>query len=248
MNYSSALYRRPGATLEEAQEAKIDRIIDALALRGGERVLEIGCGWGALSERLATRHGCAVMAITLSHEQLSHARHRIREAGAADRVEVRLQDYRDVEGRYDRIVSIEMIEAVGVDYWPVYFAKLRDSLIPGGLAVLQAITISEATYTSYRSHPDFIQRYIFPGGMLPTAGILREEARRVSLTVTSEFAFGDSYARTLVEWRERFQKAWPRLAALGFDERFRRMWDYYLCYCEAGFRAGILDVGLFQLR
>ena len=244
MSYSSALYR--GAeSLEQAQEQKIDRIAQLLALNGGERILEIGCGWGALAERLIRGFGATVLALTLSAEQLRFARSRLAGELELGRVDLRLLDYRDVEGRFDRVVSIEMIEAVGERYWPAYFAKLRASLRDGGVAVLQAITIAESRYAAYRKRPDFIQRHIFPGGMLPTRSIIEQEASRAGLHLVHHESFGDSYANTLHEWRSRFLRSWPKIERLGFGDRFRRIWEYYLAYCEVGFRGGIVDVALY---
>jgi cyclopropane-fatty-acyl-phospholipid synthase len=249
MLYSSALYEEASEdTLEVAQVRHLDRIIDMLQVPEGAEVLEIGCGWGTLAARLAQERHARVTGVTLSTEQLAFGRERVRAWGVADRVELRLQDYRDIPGRFDRIVSIEMIEAVGEAYWPVYFATLRERLAPGGLAVLQAITIADAHFESYRQGADFIQRCIFPGGMLPCPRVLREQATRAGLVVEKEHAFGPSYARTLDEWRRRFLAAWPEIAPLGFDEAFRRLWTFYLAYCEAGFRAGRVDVGLYRLR
>ncbi len=160
---------------------------------------------------------------------------------------LKLEDYRDIAGKFDRIVSVEMIEAVGREYWPVYFASLRDRLAEGGHIVLQAITIDDARFEKYMTTPDFIQRYIFPGGALPCPRALREEAQRAGLRVETVETFGDSYARTLVDWRERFHDNWSHIEALGFDPSFRRLWDYYLCYCIGGFRSGAIDVGLYRL-
>jgi cyclopropane-fatty-acyl-phospholipid synthase len=218
-----------------------------LDLQPGQRLLEIGFGWGGLVER-AARQGVAVTGLTLSREQLSDARNRLAAAGLADAADLRYEDYRDTTGSYDRIASIEMIEAVGAESWPVYFATLRDRLTPGGIAVLQAITIDEAHFDAYRLRPDFIQRYIFPGGMLPTAAIIREEAARAGLSLQAGQRFGESYATTLWHWLRRFEAGWPEIAKLGFDERFRRLWTYYLTYCAAGFEAGRIDVGLYRLR
>ena len=244
MSYSSALYQ--GAqSLEQAQLQKLDRIAELLALRGGERILEIGCGWGALAERLIGRFGATVSAVTLSREQLRFARSRLAREMEKGCAEVRLLDYRDVEGRFDRVVSIEMVEAVGERYWPAYFSKLRASLRDGGLAVLQAITIAENRFAAYRKRPDFIQRHIFPGGMLPTRSIIEHQASRARLKLVHHESFGDSYAATLREWRNRFVAAGPRLDRLGFDEKFRRLWEYYLAYCEVGFGQGVLNVGLY---
>jgi len=246
MTYSSALYEAPTDTLETAQDRKLDRIVEMLALSGGERVLEIGCGWGALAERLA-REGCHVTAITLSPAQLAYAQRRIAEAGLADKVDLRLQDYRDITGQFDRIVSIEMIEAVGRDYWPTYFAALSRSLAARGHAVLQSITIDEALFEPYQQGTDFIQRFIFPGGCLPSVPALVGAAKAAGLAEIERLAFGTGYASTLKEWRRRFLERWPQIAPQGFDESFRRLWEFYLCYCEAGFRAGTIDVSLVAL-
>ena len=245
MNYSSAVFARSDETLEAAQNRKLDRIVELLDVTGGERVLEIGCGWGALMERLLPQ--CDVTGITLSAEQLAFARQRVRAGDPGSRADLRLQDYRDVDGAYDRIVSIEMIEAVGERYWPVYFAKLNQSLTADGVVLLQAITIDEDRAAGYRTQPDFIQRYIFPGGVLPTVATIRREAANAGLELVSHELFGQSYARTLALWRENFLAQWPAIAPLGFDAAFKRMWEYYLSYCEVGFRSGAIDVGFYKL-
>lgn len=246
MTYSSALYAHPNQTLEEAQQAKLSRIEELMNLRGGEHVLEIGCGWGALAMRLA-RAGARVTGITLSTEQLAFSRKRREQEMLVDRTALELTDYRDVEGSYDRIVSIEMLEAVGEAYWPAYFETLHKRLNVGGIAVLQVITIDEARFEAYRGSPDFIQRHIFPGGMLPTKAIIAEQGAQSGLKLVSTQSFGQSYAATLAEWRKRFLASWPSIMDMGFSERFRRLWDYYLCYCEAGFRAATIDVGFYVL-
>ncbi|TWB31910.1 SAM-dependent methyltransferase [Nitrospirillum bahiense] len=246
MAYSSALYTSPDQSLEAAQAVKLDRIVQLLGISGGERVLEIGCGWGGLAERIA-REGCHVTGLTLSPAQLAAAQDRLIEADLGCRADLRLQDYRDVTGTYDRIVSIEMLEAVGERYWPLYFRTLRQRLSDDGVAVLQVITIDDARFDHYRSNVDFIQRHVFPGGMLPPPGRLAREAAAAGLRLDGAETFGDSYARTLAEWRRRFHAAWADIQAQGFPPRFRRLWDYYLAYCEAGFRAGLIDVGLYRL-
>lgn len=247
MLYSSALFENEADSLEAAQAQRLDRIVQLLDLRPGMRVLEIGCGWGTLAATLAQRCGVEVVGVTLSTEQLAFARERAAHWGVADRVDLRLQDYRDVDGQFDRIVSIEMIEAVGEAYWPTYFAALRERLAPGGHAVLQAITIDEAHFDHYRSTPDFIQRCIFPGGMLPTPERMAREAQQVGLSLTTAARFGRGYALTLAEWRRRFLAEWPAIEAQGFDLAFKRLWTYYLCYCEAGFLDGRIDVGLYSV-
>jgi cyclopropane-fatty-acyl-phospholipid synthase len=243
MSYSSALFRRPDVSLEDAQTEKQNRIMSLLNIAPGMRVLDIGCGWGGLAERLARETGAAVTGITLSPSQLAAAQARVAGTGA----DMRLQDYRDVQGIYDRIVCIEMLEAVGAAYWPIYFDRLRDCLKPGGIAVLQVISIAEDRFETYCRRPDFIQRHIFPGGMLPTVDIMRQEIARVGLRLHSLERFGESYALTLNSWKQRFRSAWGTLRDRQFDERFRRRWEYYLSYCEAGFRAGAIDVGLYTL-
>ncbi|MBV8501929.1 MAG: class I SAM-dependent methyltransferase [Paucibacter sp.] len=249
MLYSSALYAEAVVdTLESAQARRLGRIVEMLDVPEGADVLEIGCGWGTLAATLARERGARVTGVTLSTEQLAFARERAAAWGVAEQTDLRLQDYRDVGGRFDRIVSIEMIEAVGEAYWPTYFETLRGRLKPGGVVVLQAITIADALFESYRRGADFIQRCIFPGGMLPCPRVLREQAERAGFVIEEEHTFGSSYARTLAEWRRRFLAAWPKVELLGFDAAFRRLWAYYLCYCEAGFRAGRVDVGLYKLR
>lgn len=246
LNYSSGLYETSTASLEQAQATKLSRIADMLELKGGERILEIGCGWGALAHFLIAGHRCHVTGLTLSTEQLTYAHQRL--SRFETHTDLRLQDYRDVTGTYDRIASIEMMEAVGKAFWPTYFSKIASCLAEGGTAVVQAITINEARFEAYRRRPDFIQLNIFPGGMLPTKQIIASQAERAGMQLVRTEHFGASYGRTLADWRMRFAQAWPAIEALGFDERFRRLWDYYLVYCEVGFEAGWLDVGLYQLR
>jgi cyclopropane-fatty-acyl-phospholipid synthase len=242
MTYSSALFASGANDLESAQIAKYRRLAAATGIEPGHHVLEIGCGWGGFSEFLAREIGCRVTGLTISREQLAFARDRVERAKLEHSVALRFQDYREERGLYDRIVSVEMFEAVGEQYWETYFGKLRDCLKPGGKAGLQIISIAEDSYRSYRTRPDFIQRYIFPGGMLPTIAILEALGRTAGLGLESNFPFRMDYAHTLSLWRERFQETWSKTVALGFDERFRRMWEFYLHYCEAGFRAGNTDV------
>jgi cyclopropane-fatty-acyl-phospholipid synthase len=247
MTYSSGIYRSDADTLEQAQAEKYARTLSALELAPHHRILEIGCGWGGFAEAAAA-HVRHVTGITISDQQHEEATARMARHGLSDRVEIRLQDYRDATGTFERIASIEMIEAVGEEHWPTYFRAVADRLAPAGVGVVQAITIRPDLYESYCRNPDFIQRYIFPGGMLPTVAAMSEEAHRAGLTFETVETFGLSYALTLEEWRRRFLQSWPRIAALGFDDRFRRMWDYYLCYCAVGFRRGMIDVGLYRVR
>lgn len=243
MTYSSGIFSATATTLEAAQTAKQDRIIELLKLEGGESILEIGCGWGALARRLALEHQAKVTGITLSPAQKQIAEARVEGLPA----EIRLQDYRDTQSTYQRIVSIEMLEAVGAAYWPEYFNRIAQCLAPGGRAVLQVISIAEDRFEDYLRRPDFIQLHIFPGGMLPTVQIMQQEIQRAGLKLESLDRFGLSYAQTLNAWHQRFEAAWENLRTQGFDERFRRKWRYYLKYCEAGFNAGSIDVGLYAV-
>jgi cyclopropane-fatty-acyl-phospholipid synthase len=248
LTYSAALFEIPEMGLAEAQRAKYRRLADWLELEPGSHVLEIGCGWGGFALYLAEEWGCHVTGVTISREQYDHALARVAAAGLRDRIDFRLQDYRDLEGRFDRIVSIEMFEAVGETNWPIYFDKLRALLRPGGAAALQIICIAADRFEAYRREPDFIQRYIFPGGMLPTAEAIGTIAAGQGLHLRREAFFGQSYARTLACWNDAFQRHWSEIAELGFDAQFKRMWEYYLSYCAAGFRTGLIDVGHFKLE
>jgi cyclopropane-fatty-acyl-phospholipid synthase len=242
MTYSSALYEDDTPDLTAAQTNKYRRLAEAIDLRPGQKVLEIGCGWGGFAEFVAKTFNAKVVGLTISKEQRDFAQKRIQAAGLNDNVEIRLQDYRDERDRYDRIASIEMIEAVGEEFWPKYFSQVRDRLLPGGLAGIQAITIQDSMFQSYRREVDFIQRYVFPGGMLPSPQVLKALGERFGVPVIRERIFGQDYAKTLATWRNNFRAAWPNLKPLGFDERFRRLWEYYLAYCEAGFLSGNIDV------
>ena len=242
MTYSSARYERPGQPLSEAQTAKYRALAKAMDLRAGQSVLEIGCGWGGFAEFAAREVGAEVTAITISEEQFRFAKARMFAQGLSEKADIRLVDYRDVEGRFDRVASIEMFEAVGEQYWPAYFGKIHDCLTPGGRAGLQIITIREQDFEEYRRRADFIQQYIFPGGMLPSEARLKPLTDRAGLAWTAISRFGHDYAETLAEWRRNFEAAWTDVQRLGFDERFRRLWTFYLSYCEAGFRTGRTDV------
>lgn len=244
MTYSSALFEDPAAPLGEAQRRKYQTLARAVGIRPGDSVLELGCGWGGFAEYAAGELGATVTAVTLSPAQKAYAEERLFRAGLAERVSVRLLDYRDVAGTFDAAVSIEMFEAVGQAYWPVYFAHLARALKPGGRAGLQVITLRDDLFEDYQRRPDFIQLEVFPGGMTPTNTHLAREAGAAGLTSDPPkwLRFGPDYARTLRLWRERFERAWPEIEQLGFDDRFRRLWRYYLAYCEAGFETGRTDV------
>jgi cyclopropane-fatty-acyl-phospholipid synthase len=247
MTYSGAVFATPDEELASAQERKYQALIEALGIRPGDRVLEIGCGWGGFAQA-AARAGALVTGVTLSREQLNEARERIDEAGLNDAVSLELCDYREVEGQYDHVVSIEMLEAVGEQYWATYFDTLYQRLRPGGRVGLHGITIDPDYFEEYRTSPDFIQRYVFPGGMLPTAAHLHEYATSAGLTIRSEDHLGDHYARTLDRWHQRFLAVLDRVREQGFDERFIRIWRYYLAYCEGGFRSGRIDLNRLILE
>lgn len=247
MTYSSACFEGEDEPLTTAQVRKFDNLAQMLELQPDDHLLEVGCGWGAFAIHAAATYGCRVTALTVSPAQAEWARQKVAEAGLSDRVEIRLQDYRDVPGTFDKIASIEMFEAVGEQYWPVFFQTLAQRLRAGGLAALQVITIEDKRFDEYRKNPDFIQMRVFPGGMLPSPEIFTRSAAAVGLTLDRSNLFGQDYAETLRRWRETFEAKWPDIAPMGFDERFRRLWRFYLCYCEAGFRAGTISVGQFRL-
>ncbi|WP_140986707.1 SAM-dependent methyltransferase [Asticcacaulis tiandongensis] len=247
LTYSSALFTRPDLTLFEAQAAKYARILTQLNIGPEDHVLEVGCGWGGFAEYAVRKTGCRVTGLTLSTEQAHYARARLKAAGFEDRTDIRLEDYRHVTGTYDKIVSIEMFEAVGEDNWPVYFDVLRQRLKPEGRALIQTITISDERFEHYRRHADFIQTYIFPGGMLPSPDAFRRSATASGFKVDEALAFGSDYARTLRLWDQAFIKEWDSIKVQGFDQRFFRMWHYYLQYCAAGFEGDPLDVYQYTL-
>lgn len=241
MSYSSALYpAQQEATLAAAQVRKYQRILSRLDAAPGARILEIGCGWGGFAE-MAVASGLDVTGLTLSPAQLAYAQARVPQA------DLRIQDYRDVTEKFDHVVSIEMFEAVGERWWPTYFKTVANALQPGGRAVIQTITIRDDLFAQYRKGTDFIQQYVFPGGMLPSRSAFEAAAVREGLRVQDVHAFGQDYAKTLAEWHRRFEQIWPEIAAQGFGEDFRRLWRFYLGYCEAGFRAGNIDVVQFEL-
>ncbi|WP_292092693.1 cyclopropane-fatty-acyl-phospholipid synthase family protein [Brevundimonas sp.] len=244
MTYSSARFERSGQSLQEAQHAKYAALARIMGLQSGHSVLEIGCGWGGFAEFAAREVGAIVTGVTISREQHDYARRRLFEAGLSDRADIRLIDYRDVEGRFDRVASIEMFEAVGREYWPTYFQKVHDALQPGGRAGFQIITIQDDLFDEYDARTDFIQKYVFPGGSLPSEARMAPVATGAGLSPAGVERFGGDYADTLAEWARRFENAWDRIARdnATFDDRFRRLWRFYLAYCEAGFRSGRTDV------
>jgi cyclopropane-fatty-acyl-phospholipid synthase len=253
MNYSSALYETPQSSMQQAQLAKVRRALRMVDVKPGERVLEIGCGWGALAEMATTEFGASVVGVTLSTEQLAWARARMARCGVAERADLRLQDYRDIgrdgsaDQSFDAICSIEMIEAVGREYWPTYFATVARLLKTGGRACIQSIVIDDEFFERYLQSTDFIQQYIFPGGCLPSPSAFRAQAEQAGLKVVDEFCFGQDYARTLEEWRQAFMAREHQVLALGFDRRFMRIWEFYLAYCEAAFAERNTDVVQYTL-
>ncbi|KIC26596.1 MULTISPECIES: SAM-dependent methyltransferase [unclassified Leisingera] len=242
MTYSSALFRSGQDSLEAAQTAKYASLVDQMGVQPGDHVLEVGCGWGGFAEYAARERGLKVTGLTISKEQLRFARQRIEKAGLSGQVELRLQDYRDCRGQFDGIASIEMFEAVGEKYWPAYFGAIRDRLKPGGKATLQIITVADRRWEIYRKGVDFIQKHIFPGGMLPSPAVLRGQVERAGLGVVKSIEFGNSYDLTLRRWHETFNARWEQIAGLGFDERFHKMWNFYLTSCAAAFKTGNCDV------
>ena len=242
MTYSSALFKSGQESLEKAQEQKYASMVDQMGSQPGDHVLEIGCGWGGFAEYAAAKRGLRVTGLTISQAQHDYAVARIAKAGLSDMVEIRMRDYRDEKGTYDGIASIEMFEAVGEKYWPVYFDTVMARLRPGARATLQIITTQDARFETYRKSVDFIQKYIFPGGMLPSPSVLRREVERAGLRVLGSIELGKSYSQTLRRWHETFNARWSEVAGLGFDDRFRRMWNFYLTSCAGAFEGGNCDV------
>ena len=253
MNYSSAIFDSPDSTMHEGQQAKVRRALTMAQVRPGDRVLEIGCGWGALAEMAATEFDASLVGVTLSTEQLDWANQRMARLGAAGKADLRLQDYRDIgkttpDQPFDAICSIEMVEAVGREYWPEYFQTVARLLKPGGHACIQSIVIADELFDRYVGSTDFIQQYIFPGGCLPCPREFRAQAVAAGFDVIDEFSFGQDYARTLRIWRAGFLAQEARVLQLGFDKRFIRIWEFYLAYCEAAFAQANTSVMQFTLR
>jgi len=248
MTYSSALFAGDlSRNLEDAQTAKYESILRSINPKPGERVLEIGCGWGGFAEYAARTRGCRVHGISISRKQLSRAQARIHRAGLDDQVTLEFRDYRDVDGEFDHVVSIEMYEAVGERYWPAYFQTIARRLKRGRRAAIQAIVISDELFPRYRRGTDFIQQFIFPGGMLASPSVFARHAQNAGLEVRKRRTFGMDYAETLKRWQHAFNRAWPEIQSQIFDARFKRLWNFYLSYCEAGFRAGTTDVMQVEL-
>ena len=247
MSYSSALFTDFGEELEVGQNRKYQRLAKALKLKEGDQVLEIGCGWGGFAEIAAKEYKCNVVGITLSNEQAKFAQRRMQENQLSNLVDIRIEDYRDVQGSFDKIVSIEMFEAVGEEHWRNYFETIKTRLKPGGLAGIQSITIANEFFETYKRRPDFIQKYIFPGGILPSEDKLNNAVNSAGLKILDDYYFGKSYAETLRRWQSTFEQKWDDIKNLGFDEKFQKMWRYYLSYCEAGFESGHINVGQFLI-
>lgn len=242
MTYSSALFKSGQESLAKAQEQKYASMVDQMDVKPGDHILEIGCGWGGFAEYAASERGLRVTCLTISGEQYKYAVARMERQGLSDRVEIKLQDYRDEKGIYDGIASIEMFEAVGEKYWPTYFDTVLNRLRPGKNATLQIITIADHRFETYRKSVDFIQKYIFPGGMLPSPSALRREVERAGMKVLRSVEFGKSYSQTVRRWHDDFNARWGEVQAMGFDERFRRMWNFYLASCAGAFEGGNCDV------
>ncbi|MCV3272006.1 SAM-dependent methyltransferase [Roseobacter sinensis] len=242
MTYSSALFENGQESTEKAQIAKYKSMVDEMGAQPGDHILEIGCGWGGFAEYAARERGLKVTGLTISEEQFRYAQERIEKAGLSDRVDFKLQDYRDETGIYDGIASIEMFEAVGERYWPAYFNVVRERLKPGKAATLQIITVADRRWAVYKRGVDFIQKYIFPGGMLPSPSVLRDQIGKAGLAVERSIEFGESYSVTLRRWHETFNEKWDQVSGLGFDERFRRLWNFYLTSCAATFQSANCDV------
>ena len=248
MSYSSAIFSDPQQSMETAQIEKYKSMVDEMGVVPGDHVLEIGCGWGGFAEYAAAERGLQVTCLTISEEQFNYAVERIEKAGLSEKVTFKLQDYRDEKGLYDGIASIEMFEAVGEQYWPVYFETVRERLKPGKTATFQIITVAHRRWKVYKRGVDFIQKYIFPGGMLPSPVVLREQIEKAGLAVEKSVEFGKSYDITLRRWHETFNDKWDQIAAMGFDERFKRMWNFYLTSCAATFDSGNCDVTQITVR
>ena len=247
LTYSSAVYENKNVTLEEAQKNKYQKLIDLLQVKRGDKILEIGCGWGGFSEYLAKNHDVLVDCITISKNQYDFSKKRIFENGLNNKVNVMFLDYRDLKDKYDKIASIEMIEAVGEKYLDQYFRTIKNSLKNGGHVAIQGITIKNELFNRYRTSEDFIQKYIFPGGFLPSIDQIKRLAKQNHLNLEHIHSYSQDYAKTLFTWKKNFFRTWDKILPLGFDDYFKRMWEFYLSYCEAGFKAKNIDLIQFSM-
>ena len=247
MTYSSAIFHDKSIGIEDAQNNKYKRLAELSSINNGDEVLEIGCGWGGFAEFLGKNYDCKVTAITISEEQFKFATRRIAEAKLAEKVKIVFCDYRNISGKFDKIISIEMFEAVGSEYWSAFFKKVESVLKPKGSISLQLITIDDKIYDVYKINPDFIQKYIFPGGMLPSMKVLKNILGNTSLNIKSIDSYANDYAKTLNIWNKQFNLNWSKIEKLGFDERFKLLWNYYLSYCEGGFLSKNIDLKQINL-
>ena len=247
MTYSSAIFNNKSIELEAAQNNKYKKLAELSAIKNGDQILEIGCGWGGFAEFIGNNYDCNLTAVTISREQYEYTKKRIFDANLSHKIEVLLCDYRNITGKFDKIVSIEMFEAVGKQYWNTFFKKIENILKPKGSISLQLITIDDNIYDVYKTNPDFIQKYIFPGGMLPSDKILKELINKTSLKINSIDSFSKDYAKTLNIWNKEFNKKWDKIEKLGFDENFKLLWNYYLSYCEGGFLSKNIDLKQIKL-
>ena len=247
LTYSSAIFDEQNKDLAEAQNNKYQKLINLIQPNNGDKILEIGCGWGGFAEYLGKNYDVKLDCITISKKQFEYAKERIHNCGLNEKVNIEIKDYRDLKSKYNSIASIEMIEAVGQNYLESYFKTIKDNLSDGGKAAIQAITIDDSLYDRYKNKQDFIQKYIFPGGFLPSLGFMKSLIKKNNLSLLKVNSYPDDYAKTLATWRENFLKVWSNITPLGFDETFKRMWEFYLSYCEAGFKSKNIDLIQFSM-
>ena len=248
MTYSSAIFNKNNDNLELAQNNKYKKLADLSSIKNGDNILEIGCGWGGFSEFLAKNYDCQITALTISKEQFQFTTERMKKANLTSKVTVVFSDYRNIQGKFDKVLSIEMFEAVGREYWKTFFEKIRTILKPNGNVGLQLITIDDKIYNVYKNNPDFIQKYIFPGGMLPSVEVLKNIIESTSFKINSINSYSNDYAKTLNIWNKEFNRNWTKIEKLGFDERFKLLWNYYLSYCEGGFLSKNIDLKQINLK
>jgi len=248
MTYSSAIFNGKNDNLELAQNNKYQKLADLSSIKKGDNILEIGCGWGGFSEFLAKNYDCQITALTISREQFKFTTERMEKANLTSKVKVVYCDYRNIKGQFDKVLSIEMFEAVGREYWKTFFEKIKTILKPNGNVGLQLITIDDKIYNVYKNNPDFIQKYIFPGGMLPSVEVLKNIIENTSFRINSINSYSNDYAKTLNIWNKEFNRNWTKIEKLGFDERFKLLWNYYLSYCEGGFLSKNIDLKQINLK